>query len=514
MAETVRTDSEDLAEFGYKQELHRGLGSFSSFAAGFSYISILTGMFQLFYFGFGAGGPAFFWTWPVVFIGQFMVALCFAELAAKYALAGSVYNWSKQVAHKAVAWMAGWMMLTASIVTVAAVALAWQIILPQISSKFQIIGDGTGSTDFAKNAVLLGTILIVITTVVNMIGVQLMARINNIGVAAELIGATVLVILLAFHITRGPQIIFQTYNTGAGHQWGYLGAFLVAILMSAYVMYGFDTAGSLAEETNSPRKYAPRSLLRALVAAATLGALLILVALMSVKNPHAPEMSTVGLPYVVKSVLGNTLGDIFLWDVVLAITVCCLAVHTATIRIAFAMARDNNLPFGKQIARVHGKSRTPLVPAIVVGLLAILILVININQAQIFTVLTSIAIIMVYIAYLMITVPMLLKRLNGTWEPATEYFSMGKWGLPVNIIAVAYGALMAFNLAWPRNDVYNFTPPHHWYLQYGAYVFIGIIMGIGGLYYLLVQRHKTGVLEEHRAEFDAQLDPAVPHSAP
>src|SRR4051794_6983298 len=46
------TDSRELAQFGYKQELDRSLGSFSSFAAGFSYISILTGVFQLFAFGF------------------------------------------------------------------------------------------------------------------------------------------------------------------------------------------------------------------------------------------------------------------------------------------------------------------------------------------------------------------------------------------------------------------------------------------------------------------------------
>ena len=51
------TDSNELATFGYKQELDRSLGSFSSFAAGFSYISILTGVIQLFAFGFAFAGP-------------------------------------------------------------------------------------------------------------------------------------------------------------------------------------------------------------------------------------------------------------------------------------------------------------------------------------------------------------------------------------------------------------------------------------------------------------------------
>ena len=125
-----RGDTDELAQFGYKQELDRSLGSFSSFAAGFSYISILTGVFQLFGFAFLLAGPAFFWSWPIVFIGQFLVALCFAELAGQYPLAGSVYQWSKQTARALTSWMAGWLLLIGSIVTVAAVAVAYQVILP------------------------------------------------------------------------------------------------------------------------------------------------------------------------------------------------------------------------------------------------------------------------------------------------------------------------------------------------------------------------------------------------
>jgi len=83
-APTGNTDSQELAGFGYKQELDRSLGSFSSFAAGFSYISILTGVFQLFYLGYAEGGAAYWWTWPMAFAGQALVALCFCELAARY----------------------------------------------------------------------------------------------------------------------------------------------------------------------------------------------------------------------------------------------------------------------------------------------------------------------------------------------------------------------------------------------------------------------------------------------
>ena len=91
-----------MEDFGYRESLDRSIGKFASFAAGVSYISILTGTFQLFYFGYGTAGPAYLWSWPIVFVGQMAVALCFMELAAKYPVAGSVYNWSKKLASRLV----------------------------------------------------------------------------------------------------------------------------------------------------------------------------------------------------------------------------------------------------------------------------------------------------------------------------------------------------------------------------------------------------------------------------
>jgi urea carboxylase system permease len=499
--------SDELAEFGYKQELDRSIGKFASFAAGISYISILTGVFQLFFFGFAFGGPAYWWTWPMVFVGQLMVALTFAELAANFPVAGSIYNWAKRMGTATVAWLGGWMMLTASIVTLAAVALAYQYTLPQITSAFQFVGDGTGKYDYAVNAVLLATVLIIFTTVINALGVKLMARINSAGVFIELIAAVLLILLLAVNITRGPDVLFDTQGTGEGHDWGYLGAFLTAALASAYVMYGFDTASSLGEETVDPRRTAPTSILRAVVASFLLGGAILLFAILSVGNINSPEIEAGGLQFVVLDVLGDTVGKIFLICVAIAITVCCLAVHTATIRMMFAMARDNNLPAGERLAKVHPKTKTPIVPAVLIGFLALLILVVNIRQPQIFTVVTSIGIIMIYIAYLLVTVPMLFSRLRGQWPPkgAKErgYFSLGKLGLPINILAVVWGAGMAINLGWPRKDVYNATEPFHWYLQYGAVLFIGIVFFGGLAYYWFVQRHKTGVLASHAAEAPA-----------
>jgi amino acid transporter len=248
------------------------------------------------------------------------------------------------------------------------------------------------------------------------------------------------------------------------------------------------------------------------IASFILGGLILLFAILAVSNINSEEIGVGGLQFVILDVLGNTVGKIFLICVVIAVTVCCLAVHTATIRMAFAMARDNNLPAGERIATVHPKTRTPIVPAVVTGLLAWLILVVNIRQPQIFTVITSIGIIMIYIAYLLVTVPMLIKRLRGEWPPKEAkqrgYFTLGKWGLPINALAVGWGVFMALNLIWPRKDVYNATEPFHWYLQYGAILFISVVFFGGLAYYWFVQRHKTGVLASHAFESPSEAVPA------
>ena len=486
-------DSSELEKFGYRQELERSLGSFSSFAAGFSYISILTGVFQLFFFGFGSGGPAFIWTWPLVFLGQLCVALCFAELAGQYPLAGSVYQWAKQIAKPATSWLAGWIMIIGAIVTAAAVAVAYQIILPQVSTVFQIVGSDsdaglTSTPGGAQNAIILALVLVVFATIVNIIGVRLMAKINNFGVAVELTASVLLIIALAVHIKRGPQLVFDTHGAGQGQSLGYLGAFLIASLMSAYVFYGFDTAGALAEETHQPRKHAPRAIIRAITAAFIVGGLIMLIGMMAVGDLNAQELSTSGMPYLLKSTLGDWLGDAFLICSAIAITVCCLAVQTAAIRMTFSMARDGRLPFSKAMAHVSPRSKTPVLPAIITGVLTVVVLLVNLGNQRAFFILTSTAIILFYIPYLMVTMPMLLRRLRGQW-PRPEhgpYFKLGRWGTLVNLVAVLYGAGMTINLIWPRAEVYG---SDHWYFQWGALLVTVLIVAVGGILLYVRRRH-------------------------
>ncbi|WP_043442967.1 amino acid permease [Arthrobacter sp. L77] len=455
------TDDADLTSLGYEPSLHRKLGRYASFAAGFSFVSILTTIFQLFAFGYSFAGPAFFWTWPIVLVGQLLVALNFAELAARYPLSGAVYQWSRRVGGETVGWFAGWFMAVAQVVTAAAAAIALQVVLPQLWSGFQVVGGdpALNTVTGAANAVVLGAVLLVATTVINAIGVRLMAHVNSIGVTCEIVGVIAVVLALITAAQRGPDVVLDT-TVVQNSELGAVGAFLVSGLMAAYVMVGFNSAGELSEETRDPRRTAPRTILSALVISGIGGGLMIITALMAAPSLDDGRLATEGLPYVLTAVLGTFWGKVLLVDVAIAIFVCTLAIQTAGSRLVFSMARDGKLPASRLLSTVHPRRGTPMWPSIVIGALAVGVLAINVGNAALFTTLTSVCIVMVYIAYLLVTVPQLINRLRGDWDRVGStmpagLFSLGRWGLPVNVLAVLYGAVMVVNLAWPRPEVYD-----------------------------------------------------------
>jgi urea carboxylase system permease len=485
----------DLERFGYPQELHRRVGAFASFAAGFSFVSILTTVFQLFFLGYGFGGAAFFWTWPIVFAGQLLVALNFSTLAARFPISGAIYQWSSRLAGSTFGWFTGWVMIIGQILTVAAAAIALQAVLPSIWTGFQLVG-GPGANSSptapagAQNAVILGVILLAVTTAINIIGIRLMSVVNSTGVVLELLGVAAIVIALFTHTTRGISVLTDTSGAAPTPGSPYIWAFLASGLMAAYVMVGFDSAGELSEETHQPRRVAPRTIIRALLVSGVGGALLLIAALMAAPSLTDGKLATVGLPYVVEAVFGGTAGRIMLVDVVIAICVCTLACQTSGSRMMFSMARQQALPFHRVLSRVNPRTGTPIACSVVVGAGAVIALVVNLPQTAVFTALSSLCIAMLYLGYLGVTGPLLVHRVRaalgrpspataeGTDEQGKKLFSLGRWGIPVTVAAVAYQVLAVVNLAWPRALVYDLTG-HTWWLRWSALLFIGATLAVG-----------------------------------
>jgi amino acid transporter len=371
-----------------------------------------------------------------------------------------------------------------------------QLTLPELWSGFAF------SDEFARNAVILGLGLLAIVTVINLVGVRVMGIVNNIGVGAEIMGAVLLIILLVFHITRGPGALFETNGTGDGRDWGYLGAFLVCGFFSLYNMYAFDTASTLAEETDNPRRNAPRAVVRALLMAGILGFAIIVLSIMVIPDLGAEGLSTSGLPFVVQEVLGSTVGQIVLVDVTIAITVCALALQAWAARTLFAMGRDDELPGGRVLARVSKETGVPVIATLSTAVIGALVLLVNLNNPKAFNVVIALGIIFIYLAYLGVTIPALRRRREGWLEEGAReglFTIPGRFGTVANVIAIVYGFAMLLNLMWPRAEFYG----EAWYQRYAALIFVPLAVAIGSVYYFTV-----------KAREPQQPPAATPASAP
>lgn len=482
-------DAQHLASLGYRQELRRTLGFFSNFAVAFSFISVSTGTFTLFALGLGTGGPAFIWSWPIVALGQFLVALGFAELASHYPVAGSIYQWSKRLASPAAGWFIGWVYLFATLLTVTGVAFTLPLTL---TVMFGWPLDG-------PTEVKIALVTLVVTTTLNVAGVRLVSLINNIGVLAEIAGMIVFALILLIVGHHQPlSVFFSTGGTehtpGAGA--GYLGVFLAAMFMSLFVIYGFDTAGTLGEETMNPSREAPRGVLWSIGLSFLAGIVFLGAAVLAIKSVPKAMADLNSLPDIIRGALGSGWGNVYLAVVSIAIFVCTLAIQAAGIRLMFSMGRDGRLPFSRVWSAVNPTLGTPVWTGLAVGILAALPLAIGTSVGIIAIAATG----LIYLAYFGTNIVLLQARLRG-WPSTKAAFSLGRWGVPVNVLALLYGGAMLVNFAWPRpasNPILGSSnggipATANWPILGGTPLWeaaVAILLIVGGAYWLLVQRRK------------------------
>jgi amino acid transporter len=494
-------DAADLAGFGYKQELRRTLGVFSSFAVAFSYISPSTGIFTLYFLGLVAIGGWLFWTWPIVALGQFIVALNFAELSSHYPIAGSVFQWTKYLAGRTYAWFTGWMYLFAGILTVASVCATLPIaLLPALNQMFGWhLNTSLGSFDQKITAI----VTLVLITVLNIFGVRLVAIVNNTGVVFEILGMVVFAFILAIvHNNQGVGVIF---HSGSAHLT--IPFFLVGMFMSLYVIYGFDTASTLAEETRNPRREAPRAVLSSVIGAFLIGVVFLWGTLIAIPDLGAAIKNFFGPAAIIDSVLSTGLSTVYLLVVSAAIFVCCMAILTSTIRLCFGMARDDQLPISKALAKVNPRLHTPVWSCIVVGALSGVPFVQFAGAAVIAVGATA----SIYLSYFLGNIAFMRARARG-WPRIRAPFSLGRWGKLVNVLALLWGGGMLINFLWPAsksgaNALRIFSNPKAVETNYGfgqqvnfhvsflnhiplIELVISVVLIVGAIYYVLVQRNK------------------------
>jgi urea carboxylase system permease len=460
--EQTERDDAHLRSLGIKPELRRTLGFLSNFAIAFSFISVSTGSYGNFGVGLSQAGPAFFWSWPIVIVGQLIVALVFAELASHFPVAGSIYQWSKRLSNRTLGWFTGWFYFWAQVVTVTAVAVIVAFVIDGIhgpvgETAFLDTPDPTGITSMFT---FISLLTLVVTTLINAYGVRLLSILNNIGVATEILGMLVFaLVLLFFANNQSPAILFDSAGTEAATGGNYLPAFALGMFMALFVVYGFDTAGTFGEETVDAGRQAPRGVLWSVIISGIVGTVFLLAVLLAIPDvPTAmgqffPIADTITGTLNAEIVAGITVGEIYLFVILVSVFVCTLAIQGAATRMMFSMSRDRHLPLGSLWGRVNERFRTPANAAIAVGVLAALpILVIGpLGGFSVSIAATG----LIYLSYLLTNLGVLAARFRG-WPHKPAWFNLGRWGKLVNTAAIVYGGLMLLNIAlWQDPNLFG-----------------------------------------------------------
>jgi len=347
-----------------------------------------------------------------------------------------------------------------------------------------------------------------VITVLNIYGVRLVAIINNTGVIFEILGMVVFAFIMAlFHNHQGVGVIFHSQGLSVTAS-----TFLTAMFMSLFVIYGFDTAGTLAEETKNPKVESPKAIIGAIVGALIIGAIFLWGTLMAVPGgaegmKKAGEGLVTGPQTIIEANFSAAFATVYLLIVSAAIFVCCMSIMTSTVRLCFGMSRDDQLPGSKTLSKVSPSLHTPIMSCIVVAVLA----AVPFLQFAGATVVAVAATAMIYLSYFLGNAAFMRARMKG-WPRSPAPFKLGVWGPIVNGLGLLWGAAMLVNFLWFSNgkefDLRWLTNPKATQTDYfgtGQLVNFHIaflnkipvielivvtIALIGAIYFLAVQRNK------------------------
>lgn len=463
-------DAAQLAALGYTSQFKREMSLWANVSLGFTYLSPVVGVYTLFAFALATGGPPMIWSFLIVGGGQFLVALVFGEIVSQYPVAGGVYPWARRLWGKRWAWMTGWVYLVALLVTIASVAYGAG---PYLSTLL-------GIAPTTNNTILTALGLLSVATIINLAGTRALSVAAMVGFTAELAGAVVVGLwLILTQRVSGLDVLFDNFGAGSGSN--YFVAFTAAGLIGIYQYYGFEACGDVAEEVPDPGRRIPRAMRMTIYiggAAATFVALALLLAVPDIAAVvNGEEADPVGT--LLLDAFGPVGFKIVLAVVLISFLSCVLSLQAAASRLTFSYARDRMIIAHRLFAHFWDSRHVPPYALALAAVAPAVVIIGSKVSTDALTKIISFATLGIYLGFHMVVFAALRARLRG-WVPSGK-FTLGRFGLPVNIAALTWGVLGVLNMVWPR------TPDAPWYDNY-LVLLSGIAVVAVGLLYMAVAR--------------------------
>ena len=463
----IDQDSKLLAKFGYKQDLNRSMKGFSSFAISFSLISILTGIFANFHFGYSEVGPWISLSWLIVFIGQFFVALIMAELSVSFPISGYGYQWSSRLVNSKLGFATGWLLLMQFLTGLPGICKTIGIIFSDFLSQV---------FSFEVNDIIISIIVIWIITLIHKKGIKMVSYINNLGVITEIIGVILLILALGFFVTTGIEE-FSFSNISNNYKFSDIGfeSFALSILLGAWCLTGFEAAADMSEETKNPTRIVPKSIINSLLTSGLFGIVIIIFSIILLQKDIYMNGSENFLTDLLRNEFGVLLYSVILLFVIAAIFACGVACMATASRLIFSMSRDSVLPNSKWLKSID-KNKSPGNSLILIGILATLFIVIF-NKIE---VITSVSAIAGYTGYCgIIFSSFYLKENNKSGiktSKLTKFFTL------------LWCVFVVLCLIIPGQSIEGFNTEYIPAISTGIFIILGIIM------FIINKKNKNAIL--------------------
>jgi len=474
------SDTHRLHQLGYAQELARHMSGFSNFAVSFTIISILSGCLTLYGFGLNTGGPAVIvWGWPFVGLMTLFVALAMAEVCSSFPTAGGLYYWSAKLAKKnsaAWSWFTGWFNFLGQVAVTAGIDFGAAFFL----NAFLDLQFGFDTRPW--HTILLFGIILLVHGLLNQFGVRVVARLNDISVWWHVVGVAVIVGVLAFvpDDHQSASFVFTEFVNNTGWQ-SSLYVALIGLLLAQYTLTGYDASAHMTEETKSASVAGPRGIVMSVVVSVIAGWVLLVgltFAIQSYDNAVAAPDTGVPPAQIFIDAVGETGGKFLLLIAIGAQLFCGMASVTANSRMIYAFSRDGALPASHIWHRINPRTRTPTAAIWLAAGGAFVLGLPYLWNVTAYAAVTSIAVIGLYIAYVL---PTFLRLRQGDSFDRGPWH-LGRWSRPIGIIAVVWVAFITVLFMLPQvspvtAETFNYTP-----------IAVLVVLGFAGIWWLVSAR--------------------------
>jgi amino acid transporter len=345
-----------LQEFGYKEQLNRALTTQDLVIYGMIFM-VPVAPFAVFGFVWNEAKGMVPLAYLVGLVGMFFTALSYAAMSRAFPLAGSVYAYAHRGLHEIAGFFAGWLILLDYILVPSLLylisAAALRPLFPAVPAWMWLAG------------------FITFNGFVNMLGIELTARVNRYMLVFELatLGLFLVLGLTALHggAGAGGMTLKPIYDPGVFSWSTVAGATSIAVLS----FLGFDGISTLAEESRGNASAVGRATVLSLI---LVGALFMLQTWIATDLARGMRFASSDTAFyeVAQRAGGAELRLITILATVIASAIAnAMAAQAAVSRILFAMARDGKLP--AILAKVHPRFKTPYMSTLAVALISLMV---------------------------------------------------------------------------------------------------------------------------------------------